>query len=293
MIRSMTGFGRGEATEQGVVATVEIKSVNNRYLEISPRMPRDLGRFEGKLRELLRKRLERGKLNVNVSLERAAGAPSGMTVDIDRTAEIRELLNDVRKAAKIKEGVTLSHILSFRDELIGRASGDADGESSWKVVEKALDVAVKNLEEMRTQEGRELGADMIGRIDEIDSRIKSIEKISAEAVPAERKRLRDRIARLFENDEIDEHRLEMEIVILADKLDVTEEIVRWRSHDKFFREAVKDKEPAGRRLNFLLQEMLREINTIGSKANDAEIARLVIEAKEDLEKVREQVQNIE
>ena len=293
MIRSMTGFGRGESTGSGVVATVELKSVNNRYLEISPRMPRDLARFEGKLRDVLRKRLERGKLNVTVSLEREEGAPSGMTLDVVRTAEIKEILNEMRKAAKIKEVVSLSHILSFREELIGRSRDDKGADEEWQIVESALFKAVDSLEAMRTQEGRELSRDMVARIDSISKRISAVEKISNAAVPNERKRLRDRIARLFENDEIDEHRLEMEIVILADKLDVTEEIVRWRSHDKFFREAIKDPDPAGRRLNFLLQEMLREINTIGSKSNDAEIAKLIIESKEELEKIREQVQNIE
>lgn len=293
MIRSMTGFGRGEAADAESVAVVEIKAVNNRHLEVSPRMPRELGRFEGALRSLLRSRLERGKLSINVSVERVDGGRSDLVVDSARAAQVRELLNAIRKSAKIKEGVTLDHVLQFREELISRKGGDEVVERQWALVEKALKGAVDALEKMRTKEGKELAKDMLGRISGIDQRITEVEKISSEAVPAERTRLRERIARLFENDEVDEHRLEMEIVILADKLDVTEEIVRWRSHSKHFREAVDDREPAGRRMNFLLQEMLREINTIGSKSNDAEIARLVIEAKEELERIREQVQNIE
>lgn len=293
MIISMTGFGRGEATGEGISAIVEVKSVNNRFLEVSPRMPRDYSGFEGELREVIRKELVRGKVNVNVTVIRSDGSGTGLAVDVERAAAYKELLNDIRKAAKIKEVVSLSHILAFRDELFNRESDEETQRREWTVIVEAVREALRNLSEMRKKEGKELAQDMLNRVDAIDKKVNSIENHSREQVPQERKRLRERIARLFENEEIDEHRLEMEIVLLADKLDVTEECVRWRSHSKFFREAVRDKEAAGRRLNFLLQEMLREINTMGSKSNDTQIVRLVVEAKEELEKIREQVQNIE
>ncbi|MCE7933810.1 MAG: DUF1732 domain-containing protein [Chlorobi bacterium CHB2] len=146
---------------------------------------------------------------------------------------------------------------------------------------------------MRRNEGSELSRDITDRVASISKMVDSVEKISREKIPQERQRLRERIAQLFENDEIDEQRLEFEIVILAEKLDVTEECVRFRSHAKFFMEAVNGPEPAGRKLGFLLQEMNREVTTIGSKSNDSEIAHLVVRAKEELEKIREQVQNIE
>ncbi len=293
MIISMTGFGRGEATGEGITATVEIKSVNNRYLEVSPRMPREYSPFEGDVREIVRKRLSRGKINLNVSVSRTGAEGIGFEVNPEKAIAYKELLNGIRKHAKIKETVSLTHMLAFRDELLTKDTSDDQQKKEWEVVTRAIEEALKNINQMRSNEGRELSNDILARLDEIDKKISRIETYSRDQVPAERKRLKDRIARLFENEEIDEQRLELEIVILADKLDVTEECVRWKSHSKFFREAIKDKEPAGRRLNFLLQEMLREINTIGSKSSESRITRQVVEAKEELEKIREQVQNIE
>ena len=293
MIISMTGFGRSEASGEGITATVEIKSVNNRYLEVSPRMPREFAPFEGELRDIVRKRLNRGKINLNVSVTRSGSEGIGLEVNPEKAAAYKELLNGIRKHAKIKETVSLSHMLAFRDELLTKDTSEEQQKKEWEVVTEAIDGALKNLNDMRSQEGKELSKDMLDRVGEIDRKISKIENYSRDQVPNERKRLKDRIARLFENEEIDEQRLELEIVILADKLDVTEECVRWKSHSKFFREAIEDNEPAGRRLNFLLQEMLREINTIGSKSSEARITRLVVEAKEELEKIREQVQNIE
>ncbi len=294
MILSMTGFGRNEVTRDGLEVRVEMRSVNNRFLEVSTRMPREFSAHENDVRELIRKVLSRGKINVNINVDRTSAGKVEFTVDDEVVQSYREALNQVRKAAKIKEGVNLSHILMFRDELIkSESSGGLSEEEEWKIVAEAVTGCVKDLEEMRKNEGRELARDLRTRIKNIDDLVQKAENISKERIPQERQRLRERIAQLFENDEIDEQRLELEIVLLADKLDVTEECVRYRSHSKYFHEAIKGKEPAGRRLNFLLQEMHREITTIGSKANDAEISHLVVEAKEELEKIREQVQNIE
>ncbi len=166
-------------------------------------------------------------------------------------------------------------------------------EREWKVVVKAVRAALASLDTMRKNEGKELAKDIRARIKTIEERLDRIEERSMQRVPEERERLRSRIAQLFESDEIDEQRLQLEILLLADKLDCSEEIVRLRSHIKFFLEALKSTEPIGRQLNFLLQEMQREINTIGSKANDAEISQMVVSVKEELERIREQVQNIE
>ena len=164
---------------------------------------------------------------------------------------------------------------------------------NWDLISKAISNAVNNLNQMRRKEGYELGRDISNRIREIESILEKVVGLSNNLLPTEREKLRLRVAQLFENDEIDEQRLQLEIVLLADKLDVTEECVRYRSHSKFFLEAMNGQEPAGRRLNFLLQEMGREVTTIGSKCNNAEIAQLVVKIKEELEKIREQVQNIE
>lgn len=293
MIISMTGFGRGEASGEGIVATVEMRSVNNRFLEVSTKMPKEFASRENDVREILRKALSRGKVSVSINVTRSSEEDVAFTVDEELAARYKEALNQIRKGAKIKEAVNLSHMLMFKDDLIRRGvEGDSE-EQGWKVIQAAVRKAAQSLLDMRNKEGHELAKDMRKRIGSIDSMMGQIEKHTKDQVPEERKRLRERIARLFENDEIDEQRLEMEIVILADKLDVTEECVRYRSHSKYFIEVINDREPAGRRLNFLLQEMHREINTIGSKSNDSRIAHLVVKAKEELEKIREQVQNIE
>jgi uncharacterized protein (TIGR00255 family) len=293
MIFSMTGYGRGEAKGEGIAAVVEMRSVNGRYLEVSTRTPQRFMSRENELKELVRKKLSRGKVNVTVTIDRDSVGAKALDLNDKAAADIKESLNRVRKTAKIKETVTLSHILAFKDELIAPETDGTREEAEWSVIRTAADKAVNALHTMRKNEGGELARDLKKRISAMSSMIGEAEKLSQAQVPHERERLRERVAMLFENEEIDEQRLELEIVLLADKLDVAEECVRWKSHVKFFNEILKDKEPAGRRLNFLLQEMHREVNTIGSKSNEPKIGHLVVQAKEELERIREQVQNIE
>jgi len=292
MIISMTGYGRSEVSKDGLTVSVELRSLNSRYLEVITRVPRELSPRENDIRDILRKTLTRGKVHVNINVEREQAATTTFTVDPELVKSYKDALDQVRKAAKIKEVVNLGHLMTFGQDLLRPDSGK-DEELDWELIASVVEAAVKELERMRRNEGRELAHDIRERIKAIDEMVDKVEKISKEKVPHERQRLRERIAQLFENDEIDEQRLEFEIVILAEKLDVTEECVRYRSHSKYFVEAVKGPEPAGRKLGFLLQEINREITTIGSKSNDAEIAHLVVQAKEELEKIREQVQNIE
>ena len=289
----MTGFGRAEANGEGVTATVEMRSVNNRFLEVSARLPKEFNLRESDVKDILRKTFSRGKITLTVTLDRSRETDKVLDVNGALALKFKEALNTIRKEAKIKEAVSLSHLLFFKDELIRRDSNSDSVDHDWNVITVAIAKGAKSLNTMRVKEGKELAKDLRKRINELNKVVDKIESISKEQVPEERKRLHERIARLFENEEIDEQRLEMEVVILADKLDVTEECVRWKSHSKFFIEAINDKEPAGRRLNFLLQEMHREINTMGSKSSDSRIAHLVVKAKEELERIREQVQNIE
>ncbi len=291
MIISMTGYGRSEISGDGVTVAVELRSVNNRFLEISTRTPRELNARENDIREIVRKVLTRGKINLNINVERQVASTQSFKIDPDVVKSYKDALDEIRRVAKIKETVGLEHLLHFSDDLLGRDEDDTA--DNWDVVSAAVEEAVKNLEGMRRQEGRELANDMRDRILAIDAMIDEAEVLSKAKIPAERQRLRERIAQLFENTEVDEQRLEFEIVLLADKLDVTEECVRYRSHSKYFMEAMKAPEPAGRKLGFLLQEINREVTTIGSKSNDSAIAHLVVRAKEELEKIREQVQNIE
>ncbi len=293
MIASMTGFGRAEVTKQGISAMVEVRSVNSRFLEVGTRLPRSLAQREKDVKDVVRARLNRGSLNVTVKVEKNLNGTAPLKVNTSAAKSYFRLLNDLRKAVKLKEKVKLEHLLNFSEVLEAGEEPGSD-EQEWRVVEEALQDALKQLDEMRRKEGQELSKDLEKRVRWMDETINQIEKMSADRVPEEKKRLQERITQLLaDKSVIDQNRLELEVALLADKLDVTEECVRYRSHNKFFLEALKGKDSAGRKLNFLVQEMNREANTIGSKANEAALAHMVVRLKEELEKIREQLQNLE
>ncbi len=292
MIASMTGYGRGEASAKGLSVAVELRSVNSRFLEVSTRLPRSLSIRENEIKEIIRKKISRGKVNVLAVVERTNGGDIPVRVNASAAKGYYKLLNDLRKAAKLTEKVKLEHLLQF-SEVMEPVELENTDDQEWEVLQRALDQAVHSLFTMKKNEGEELGKDFRHRIGILEEKLIVIEKISVSQVPAERTRLRERIQQLLEKESIDEGRLEMELALMADRLDVTEECVRFRSHNKFFLEALKDKEPAGRKLNFLIQEMNREANTIGSKSSASEIAHLVVNIKEEIERIREQLQNIE
>lgn len=292
MIASMTGYGRGEVARKGISVAIELRSVNSRFLEVTTRLPRSLTLRENDIKEIIRKRISRGKVNLLVTVEREQNGSLPLAVNATAAREYYKLLNQLRKAVKLKEPVKLDHLLRFSEVLEQPALDGAD-EDEWDVTQEALEKSLADLARMRKNEGDELSKDFRDRIAAIEETLGRIEKLSKEQIPTERARLRERIQQLLEGESVDEGRLEMELVLLADRLDVTEECVRFRSHNKFFISALTDKEPAGRKLNFLVQEMNREANTIGSKSNASEIAHLVVGVKEELEKIREQLQNIE
>lgn len=293
MIISMTGFGRGEAAEHGLNATVEIKTLNSRYLDISIRLPQQLQHKELALKELFQKSINRGKLNVTVYVTKQDKAEPDIKVDATKVKAYAKLLNEVREAAGIDEPLSIKSITSFGDIFISEEEDEGAINRKWSLVEKATEQAIVNLMEMRSQEGGQLQNDLKERVQQIDDIVGSITQITKDRATEIRKKLLDRINQLIEDENLDADRLEMEVAILADKMDITEETVRLRSHLKFFLEAINQPEPAGRRLNFLTQEINRELNTIGSKANDSDIAHHVVRAKEMLEQIREQVQNVE
>lgn len=293
MIISMTGFGRGEATDNGLIATVEIKTLNSRYLDITTRLPQRLQQKELALKELIQKTISRGKLNVNVYLsERDSGEPQ-LEVDEKKVKAYAKLLNEVRLAAEIEAPLNLRNITSFSDIYISKVDDEEELAKKWILVTEATIQAISQLMVMRTQEGDQLRKDLEERVAAIDAILEEILVITDGRAIEVRNKLHERIKQLVEDDSIDSERLEMEVAILADKMDITEETVRLRAHLKFFIEAIEQPEPAGRRLNFLTQEVNRELNTIGSKANDSGIAHLIVKAKEMLEQIREQVQNVE
>lgn len=293
MVISMTGFGRGEATENGTTATVEIKSLNSRYLDLSIRLPQRLQDKELELKELTQKTVNRGKLNIVVHVSESEKGGPDIAIDEEKVKGYTKLLNELRKVAGIDEPVSIRDLVQFNDVFINKEEDEDVIERKWKVAEKAAKEAIDSLLKMRTREGDQLKKDLLDRIKTIDDCLEVIKNFTSGRGEEARIKLLERIKNLLSDEKIDSERLELEIAILVDKMDITEEIVRLRSHLKFFIEAVEQPEPAGRRLNFLTQEINRELNTIGSKANDSDIAQYVVKAKEALEQIREQVQNVE
>lgn len=292
MIESMTGFGKGEASVKGVTFSVELRSVNNRFLEISTRAPKTISQRENEIKDIVRSKIARGKISLSVTKEDGSANELAVSVDKKRAKEIHTVLEQLRKATKIKEPVKLEHLLHFSE--IFETKEVEEDETEWKVFQQALTKAVGSLKLMREKEGAELARDSKERVQKINKHIDTVEVLSKKRIPEERKRLLERVEQLVEDKSIiNNQRLELEIALLSEKLDVTEECVRFRSHNKFFLEALQSKESEGRKLNFLIQEMGREANTIGSKCNDVEIAHIVVNIKEELEKIREQLQNIE
>lgn len=289
----MTGFGRAEVAKRGISAIVEVRGVNSRYLDVTTRLPRLLSQREKDIKEIVRSCVNRGSLIVSATVEEESDGIAPVTVNKTASKAYVKLLNDLRKTAKIREKVKLEHLLKF-SEVFEVSREEQSDEQEWCVVEEALRAALNGFNTMRHNEGSELTRDLERRIQWMDQTVEKIEQLSRARIPEERKRLHERISQLLDDKTIvDQNRLELEIALLADKLDVTEECVRFRSHTKFFLEIIASTESAGRKLNFLVQEINREANTIGSKTNDAEIAHLVVQIKEEVEKIREQLQNIE
>ena len=292
MASSMTGLGLGEVQKDGTVVVVELKSVNNRFLEVSCRMPSFLSRYERKVREIIRSRIKRGKLYVTIAIQEDTDGVLDIRVDSKTAKNIRRLLDELREATGVREELRLEHFLKF-SEVFGPLRGPEDADKTWENVREALTKALADLKEMREQEGNALVRDMSKRVRELEKRLGSIERIAQENLPDEYKKMVSRVEKLVRNGEINEERLNTEIVLMADKMDVTEECVRLRSHNQLFFHTIEEGAAIGKKLNFLLQEMNREVNTISAKALNAEISHLVIEMKEEIEKIREQVQNLE
>ncbi len=293
MILSMTGFGRGEVTSEGITVTVEAKSVNSRYLDVSLRLPQSIQEKELDLKEQIQERLSRGKVNLTVRVDRAATGEPDIAINPKLVEGYRKLLEKLRSAAGIEDGITLDNLLQFNDIFVSRSQDEETLALIWNLTTEATSGAMDQLVDMRRKEGEQLEADLHRRVDDIAGKMEKVRALTEGRAEDAREKLLERIQNLVDDDTLDEERLEMEVAILVDKMDITEEIVRLQSHLKFFREAIEEDDSLGRRLNFLSQEMNREINTIGSKANNSEISRYVVQAKESLEQIKEQIQNIE
>lgn len=292
MTFSMTGYGKGEAEGAAGRVTVEIRSVNHRYGEINVKLPRTMLQLEHELRKRVAEQLKRGKIDVFVQLDESAAASARPQVNLPLAQSYFAAFCELREVLGVQEPVTLELIASQRDVLsMGDETPQADDMAA--VVRTALDQALDNIVAMRRREGAALHEELHTRMTGL---LTLVDRVSARAplvVQAGAERLGERLAKLLADGTLDESRVAQEVAIMADRCDVTEELVRLQSHQQQFFSTLKLAEPVGRKLDFLLQEVNREVNTIGSKANDGEIARLVVELKAELEKIREQVQNIE
>lgn len=293
MIRSMTGYGRAEVVRGGRKITAEIKSLNHRYLEVTVRFPSALSALELEIRRKVGERFVRGRVEVTIRVNGETDPENGnLRVNWPAVQGYRRMLEEIREKMGLEGPVTLEMIASFRDAFTREDDTDAwaeAGEAVSEVVEKAVASAL----EMREREGEILCSDLRGRLELLAGWLDTIAAKGPVLVAEYQKRLSERVRELAGGVITDEARLVQEVAILAEKTDITEEIVRFRGHMDQFREMLAAGEAVGRKIDFLIQEMNREANTIGSKSGDSEIARQVIEIKTELAKIREQVQNIE
>jgi uncharacterized protein (TIGR00255 family) len=291
MVASMTGFGRGRAESSQFSVTAEIKSVNHRFCEFHIRMPRQLLKIEDKIKKKLAETIQRGRVEVYITIGGSGAITRKVMVDWDLLDEYYQYIEKIKERYKLTADVPLKAILE-RDEIIMIEEVESENEELEKLVLAAVEEAALDLNKMRQSEGEALEKDVYKYLNQLSDRIQAVENLAPTVVEHYRKRLQKRMEDLRAG-EIDEARILTETAIFADKADISEEIARLKSHILQFERTVKLHEPVGRKLDFLVQEMNREVNTIGSKANDSHIANEVVEMKSLLEKMKEQLQNIE
>lgn len=293
MLKSMTGYGKGEASSSGFRIKAELKSVNHRYLDITVKLPRYLIYLEESIKKLIKEKLGRGKVDVFINLDFESISSLEVKVDIPLAMNFKNALSDLRDQLQIEDSIRLSNILSIPD-VIRTEKKDLDEASVWETLRSAIDSALSQLVVMRESEGQQLKLDMLEKLGTIEEIVSEVKIRSPLVVEEYRKKLNERIAALLEEPAIiDQGRLAMEVAVYADKSSIDEELTRMNSHIAQFRSIIEEDGAIGRKLDFLIQEFNREVNTIGSKSSDSIIVNKVVDLKSEIEKIREQVQNIE
>jgi len=290
--RSMTGFGRGEAAAEAIGWVVEVKSVNHRYCDIKVKIPKGFSGLEEKVRRKAQAYHSRGHVEVTITPAAESVATQVLRADLALAREYKRCLEEIRDELGLDEQVTLSMIKDYR-EIIVATEPDLDLETVWPPLEQALDQAFSECLAMRVQEGAATAGELADRLQGFAATVESIEEQLPRINQERAAKLNERIQTLLAGVDADPARIHQEIAILADKSDVTEEIVRLKSHISQFRNLLAAQEPTGRRLDFLLQEFFREINTLASKISESQVGHLAVELKNEVEKLREQVQNLE
>jgi uncharacterized protein (TIGR00255 family) len=295
MVKSMTGFGRAQGETRLGKVTVELRSVNHRYCDISLRVPKRLSLLENRLKEAVRTEVSRGKLDVSVKFDSGAEeAGVRLGVDFHLAEQYYDALRSLKEHFGVEGEVTLGLLAAAKDIIVAKEE-EGDVESIWPDVQRILREALGEMDRMRRLEGEALGKDLRERLERIAERLKEVKAKFPSSLQGYQKRLRERIEGLMAGlpGSLDPLRFQQEVAFLAERMDITEEVVRAESHLAQFERFLGSEEAVGRKLDFLIQEIHREVNTISSKINDAEISQTVVEVKAELEKIREQVQNLE
>ena len=292
MIRSMTGYGRGQQTLGGMDITVEIRSVNHRYYEYSSRLPRVYGFLDERLKGYLQKAVSRGKVDVGVWIDTVDAPGSEVVVNHALAEGYLKALHELAQTYGLRDDVSVNTLSRFPDILTGRKAAE-DEEAIWEAVRQVADEALAGFVAMREREGARMREDVLARRQTILRAVEQVEARSPEIVREHMAKVEARMKELLSTATVDEQRLLTEAALFADKTATAEETVRLRSHLDQLETLVNASEPVGRKLDFLVQEINRETNTIGSKVQDVELARVVVDVKAEIEKIREQIQNIE
>lgn len=292
MIKSMTGFGQGEAKNQHYGVQVELKSVNHRYLDLFIRLPKQYNQFEEPLRSAIQGRIARGRVEVMINVEEFGEQERIVGINEALLQGYLQALDTVRAVIGSTEQITLTQVLALPD-LVEIQEPELDWDSLQVVFLEATQLALDNLENMRKVEGQRLKEDLLAKTAVVESLVDQVSEIAPQVVEDYRKRLQERLGDLLDGTNITEERFLGEVAIFADRCSIDEELVRLSSHIQQLKGSLHSDQAVGRKLDFLIQEMNREVNTIGSKANNLRIASLVVDMKSELEKIREQVQNIE
>lgn len=293
LIKSMTGFGRAQKVFANKEITVEIRSVNHRYFEFSARVPRAYSYLEERLKNHLKTTISRGKIEASVMIAAVEGETTSVVrINQGLAKAYLNALKSLSEELQVRNDVTVSQLARFSD-IFTVSKAEEDEDEIWAMVQETADEAVRRFVAMRTLEGEKMEQDLLNRLINIENWVAQVEEQSPKTLENYRTRLKAKMDEILGDKSIDDARILAEAAIFADKIAVDEETVRLRSHIKQFREILKAEEPVGRKLDFLVQEFNRETNTIGSKAQDVNIAKIVVDIKSEIEKIREQIQNIE
>ena len=292
MIKSMTGFGAGDAETADFKVHIEVKAVNQRFLETNYHMPYSMNMFENQLTKKIKEYASRGKLDINIRFQDLRDKAVTVKVDKGLVAAYGQALQEISSQLELSAPVTAAQIASYPD-VLKLNEENADLEAAQPVLMQAMEQALESFVAMREAEGQNIQRDLLARIGTLENFVGELEKLAPEIVAAYRQRLENLLREYLAKDDIEESRIIQEVALFTDKVNYTEETVRLRSHFDQFRQIITAGEPVGRKLDFLIQEMNREINTVASKANSAGAAQFVVDVKSEIEKIREQIQNIE